>query len=264
MIAQKVKTEISSVVAKFGNGDIAVGVKSAENLPNVLITFSNIPKEEVGKEVEVSKCENTPIILDFDSLESINVLKEMIEKAVKELEKKRDAAKKDPLFTVDISKIFVTSCFKTSNPSAEKVVKCQKYFMEHGKLDKPVVVSESITLTDGYVRYLVGMYNGIQKIDVIAPKGINIKLGDQVVNFVSDEIEVSYGLAGKEEKFYLCIKNGDKTYRISAVDNVEATNTIKKIISVFDAKITIRAISTLNDGLSVKLKEAGIPFEYNS
>ena len=87
MITQKVKTEISSVVAKFGNGDIAIGVKSAEGFPNVLITFSNIPKEEVGKEIKIDKCENTPIILDFDSLESINVFKEMVEKAVKGLKK---------------------------------------------------------------------------------------------------------------------------------------------------------------------------------
>lgn len=31
MIAQSVKTEISSIIAKFGGGDIAIGMKSMEN-----------------------------------------------------------------------------------------------------------------------------------------------------------------------------------------------------------------------------------------
>ena len=260
MIAQSVKTEISSVIAKFGGGDIAIGMKSMEDSPEVLITFSNIPKEDIGKDVTGCKCNNTPIILAFDSVESVKVLKEIVNKTIKELKQKEEEAAKKALqkFTVGVGKIFVTNCFRTTNPNAEKIMKCQKYFMENGKLDEPIEVSESLTLTDGYVRYLVATYNGLEKVDVVAPKGINIKVGNELINFVSNEIVVSYNMV--DGRFCLIIENGGKRYNIPAVDNVEARNMIRKIINVFDAKIMIPAVSTLNVGLMEKLKDVGIDY----
>lgn len=263
MITQSIKTEVISVIAKFDD-DIAISMKSKENTSYVFITLSNIPKENIGKEAANDKCDNAPIILAFSSIESIKVLNKVINKALKELECKEEEAKRNiPKFTVNINEIFVPNWFKTTNPNAEKIIKCQKYFMENGKLDKTIRVSETITLTDGYTRYLVATYNGLKKVDVVAPKGINVKVGDKVVNFVSDEIVVSYNLVEDEhgkERFCLILENGGKRCDIPAADNVEATNMIRKITNVFDAKIMIPVVSTLNVGLMERLKEAGIDY----
>lgn len=65
-----------------------------------------------------------------------------------------------------------------------------------------------------------------------------------------------------EKKFYLSIVNGGKRYEVPAEDNVEAATMVKKITNVFDAKIGIAAVSTMNFGLKERLEEAGITVAY--
>lgn len=143
---------------------------------------------------------------------------------------------------------------------------CQQYFNENGKLDEAIDVTSTLTLTDGYVRYLVAKYNKLEKVEVVAANGIDIKVGNQVIKFTSDDIRLSYGLGKDDEtgekKFYLSIVNGGKRYEIPAEDNVEAATMVKKITNVFDAKIGIAAVSTMNFGLKERLEEAGITVAY--
>lgn len=184
------------------------------------------------------------------------------------LKKKEEAAKRAalPHFIVKTESIMIPSSFKCTNPNAEKIMSCQQYFNENGKLDEAIDVTSTLTLTDGYVRYLVAKYNKLEKVEVVAANGIDIKVGNQVIKFTSDDIRLSYG-AGKddetgEKKFYLSIVNGGKRYEVPAEDNVEAATMVKKITNVFDAKIGIAAVSTMNFGLKERLEEAGITVAY--
>lgn len=247
MIKQLIQIETkvlsSNTVIDCGNGDVAIGVADVKDSPKVLITFSDIPQQEVGSNVKNKDVIGTP-------------------------EKKEEAAKRAalPHFVVKTGSIMIPSSFKCTNPNAEKIMSCQQYFNENGKLDEAIDVTSTLTLTDGYVRYLVAKYNKLEKVEVVAANGIDIKIGNQVIKFTSDDIRLSYGLGKDDEtgekKFYLSIINGGKRYEIPAEDNVEAATMVKKITNVFDAKIGIAAVSTMNFGLKERLEEAGITVAY--
>lgn len=247
MIKQLIQTETkvlsSNTVIDCGNGDVAIGVADVKDSPKVLITFSDIPQQEVGSNVKNKDVIGTPVVVSFDSVESIKVLNKFVQVAMNKL-----------------------SSFKCTNPNAEKIMSCQQYFNENGKLDEAIDVTSTLTLTDGYVRYLVAKYNKLEKVEVVAANGIDIKVGNQVIKFTSDDIRLSYGLGKDDEtgekKFYLSIINGGKRYEIPAEDNVEAATMVKKITNVFDAKIGIAAVSTMNFGLKERLEEAGITVAY--
>lgn len=218
MIKQLIQTETkvlsSNTVIDCGNGDVAIGVADVKDSPKVLITFSDIPQQEVGSNVKNKDVIGTPVVVSFDSVESIKVLNKFVQVAMNKLKKKEEAAKRAAL----------------------------------------------------YVRYLVAKYNKLEKVEVVAANGIDIKIGNQVIKFTSDDIRLSYGLGKDDEtgekKFYLSIINGGKRYEIPAEDNVEAATMVKKITNVFDAKIGIAAVSTMNFGLKERLEEAGITVAY--
>ena len=213
MIKQLIQTETkvlsSNTVIDCGNGDVAIGMADVKGTPNVLITFSNIPQQEVGSSVKNKDVINTP---------------------------------------------------------AEKIMSCQQYFNENGKLDEAIDVTSTLTLTDGYVRYVEVVAATGCEIQQTGKDGIDIKVGNQVIKFTSDDIRLSYGLGKDDEtgekKFYLSIVNGGKRYEVPAEDNVEAATMVKKITNVFDAKIGIAAVSTMNFGLKERLEEAGITVAY--
>ena len=195
---------------------------------------------------------------------AFRIFKEMAEKKYGKEEAAKRAAL--PHFVVKTGSIMIPSSFKCTNPNAEKIMSCQQYFNENGKLDEAIDVTSTLTLTDGYVRYLVAKYNKLEKVEVVAANGIDIKVGNQVIKFTSDDIRLSYGLGKDDEtgekKFYLSIINGGKRYEIPAEDNEEAATMVKKITNVFDAKIGIAAVSTMNFGLKERLEEAGITVAY--
>lgn len=256
MIKQLIQTETkvlsSNTVIDCGNGDVAIGVADVKDSPKVLITFSDIPQQEVGSNVKNKDVIGTPVVVSFDSVESIKVLNKFVQVAMNKLKKKEEAAKRAalPHFIVKTESIMIPSSFKCTNPNAEKIMSCQQYFNENGKLDEAIDVTSTLTLTDGYVRYLVAKYNKLEKVEVVAANGIRL----------------SYGLGKDDEtgekKFYLSIINGGKRYEIPAEDNVEAATMVKKITNVFDAKIGIAAVSTMNFGLKERLEEAGITVAY--
>ena len=264
MIKQLIQTETkvlsSNTVIDCGNGDVAIGMADVKGTPNVLITFSDIPQQEVGSNVKNKNVIGMPVVISFDSVESIKVLNKFVQAAMNKLKKKEEVAKRAalPHFVVKTESIMIPSSFKCTNPNAEKIMKCQQYFNENEKLDEAIDVTSTLTLTDGYVRYLVAKYNKLEKVEVVAVNGIDIKVGNQ--------IRLSYGLGKDDEtgekKFYLSIINGGKRYEIPAEDNVEAATMVKKITNVFDAKIGIAAVSTMNFGLKERLEEAGITVAY--
>lgn len=82
MIKQLIQTETkvlsSNTVIDCGNGDVAIGVADVKDSPKVLITFSDIPQQEVGSNVKNKDVIGTPVVVSFDSVESIKVLNKFV------------------------------------------------------------------------------------------------------------------------------------------------------------------------------------------
>ena len=57
--------------------------------------------------------------------------------------------------TININDIKVPSHFAESVPSETKLNQARQYFIENGRLDKPIVITKDMELVDGYIRYLV-------------------------------------------------------------------------------------------------------------
>ena len=65
-----------------------------------------------------------------------------------------------------LSEIIVPKSFKQTNPKKQKLDKVRDYVAKHGKLDKPIVIDGQM-LTDNYVRYLVAVESGFEKVPCI-------------------------------------------------------------------------------------------------
>jgi hypothetical protein len=59
--------------------------------------------------------------------------------------------------------ITTPECYAEHPPKEEKVRAALRYFEEHGRFDKPVVVTRGLVLTDNYTRLLVAEKLGIEK-----------------------------------------------------------------------------------------------------
>lgn len=101
MIKQLIQTETkvlsSNTVIDCGNGDVAIGVADVKDSPKVLITFSDIPQQEVGSNVKNKDVIGTPVVVSFDSVESIKVLNKFVQVAMNKLKKKEEVAKRAAL-----------------------------------------------------------------------------------------------------------------------------------------------------------------------
>lgn len=256
MIKQDVVVKVGGMVAEFSKGDIAVGVKKTSN-NNVVITFSNLAeKHNIGDNVTDEKNVYTPMVMVFENLDSINVVRKMFDKAAKMLKEKENEAK---TFVVPIENIFVTSAFKTSNPKAEKILECAKHFDATGELDRELVVKNSLTLEDGYVAYLVALYNGVKEVKVVAPNGVRVKVGNEAVTFVNNAITVDCVI--KEEAFEMILENSGETYHIPVESIEAAADIIAKLNKTFIVKCTVASLtenSQLNMTFVEELRKRGI------
>ena len=68
--------------------------------------------------------------------------------------------------TIKLSDIIVPKSFEESKPNQKKIDRVREYVNEHGKLDKPIVLDGNM-LTDSYVRYLVAIECGFEKVPYI-------------------------------------------------------------------------------------------------
>lgn len=256
MIKQDVVVKVGCMVAEFSKGDIAVGVRKTDN-NNVAVTLSNLPeKHNIGEDVSNERDVCTPMVMVFDNLDSLNVVRKIFDKAAKMLKEKENEAK---TFVVPIENIFVTSAFKTSNPKAEKILECAKYFDATGELDRDIVVKNSLTLEDGYVAYLVALYNGVKAVKVVAPNGVRVKVGNEAIVFVNDMITVD--CAAKEETFEMILENGGETYHIPVESIEAAAELVAKLNKTFIVKCSVASLtekSELNMTFVEELRKRGI------
>ncbi len=264
MITQEVKTTLGSMVAEFSKGDVAIGVGKTNN-NKVAITLSNIEeKQEIGSKVKNANCRNTPVIMTFDNVASVNVLKGAVEKCIEMLGK---IEKRNRVFHVPYKNVYVTSAFRGTNPHPEKIMQCYNSFVKTGKIDREIEVTKNMVITDGYVGYLVAGFASVPEIDVVAPDGLEIKVGNQVIRFLSDEIEIAYNLVGEkddEKKFCLIIKNGGKRYEIPAATPEVAIGHLQQIQKVFTPKYTLVGSSTLNIPIINYLQGGEVPFTHRA
>ena len=65
-----------------------------------------------------------------------------------------------------LSNVVVPKSFSKTNPSEQKLDKVRAYVTEHGELDKPIVLDGQM-LTDNYIRYLVAVEAGFEKVPYI-------------------------------------------------------------------------------------------------
>lgn len=103
MIKQLIQTETkvlsSNTVIDCGNGDVAIGVADVKDSPKVLITFSDIPQQEVGSNVKNKDVIGTPVVVSFDSVESIKVLNKFVQVAMNKL-KRRKRQQREQLYRI--------------------------------------------------------------------------------------------------------------------------------------------------------------------
>lgn len=68
--------------------------------------------------------------------------------------------------TIMLSNIIVPNSFAKTQPSEKKMNSVRKYVEKHGELDKPIVLDGRM-LTDNYVRYLIAVELGMEKVPCI-------------------------------------------------------------------------------------------------
>ena len=54
-----------------------------------------------------------------------------------------------------LTKIIIPDYLEESVPNETKMNRVKRYFIEHGELDKPIIINHKKELVDGYIRYLV-------------------------------------------------------------------------------------------------------------
>ena len=69
--------------------------------------------------------------------------------------------------TIMLSDIIVPKSFVNTHPSERKMNSVRNYVEKHGELDKPIVLDGKM-LTDNYVRYLVAVELGMEKVPCIS------------------------------------------------------------------------------------------------
>lgn len=54
-----------------------------------------------------------------------------------------------------LTSIIIPDYLAESVPNEAKMNRAKRYFIEHGELDKPIIINHKKELVDGYIRYLI-------------------------------------------------------------------------------------------------------------
>ena len=76
----------------------------------------------------------------------------------------------EPMKTIKLSEIKITSAFENTTPNTEKVQRCREYYAENQKQSKPILLDYNNVLRDGYIQYLILKENGIEEATVVRKK----------------------------------------------------------------------------------------------
>ena len=67
---------------------------------------------------------------------------------------------------MNLSDIIIKNSFKLSVPSERKIKNIVKRYINGEEIGKEIIVDESDILVDGYIRYLILKYAGVENVDV--------------------------------------------------------------------------------------------------
>lgn len=269
MITQKCQMELREMVCDFGKGDIHVGMNPRPDDPNkVSIEFANGKPLEIGTRV-YGENSPTPLIMNFDNVESLEAIKKVAEAAITTLKVKKEymTEPKEPEFIVKTDSILVTEAFRRSNPSPLKVMEDTEKYLENGDI-KEIVVSENLILKDGYIGLLIARKYNKSTVKVSAPDGIIILVGNKAINFKSDKIALLYGdTYGKYGDTYgnqkqLAIINSGNRYMIPAETPEKAVEMLEKINKVFTPDYAIVGRGRGSSMLADLMEKRGITFKH--
>lgn len=136
--------------------------------------------------------------------------------------------------TIKLSEIIVPKSFESSKPNEEKMNSVREYVKEHGKLDKPIVLDGNM-LTDNYMRYLVAIEYGFNKVPYIT-------IQEYRASEIDPDRPMTY-IAGKfedndKEYFWKVTKNisievGDKVLVKSRGKNCNNGTAVVTVVKVF-------------------------------
>lgn len=269
MITQKCQMELREMVCDFGKGDIHVGMNPRPDDPNkVSIEFANGKPLGIGTRV-YGENSQTPLIMNFDNVESLEAIKEIAEAAITTLKVKKEymTEPKEPEFIVKTDSILVTEAFRRSNPSPLKVMEDTEKYLENGDI-KEIVVSENLILKDGYIGLLIARKYNKSTVKVSAPDGIIILVGNKAINFKSDKIALLYGdTYGKYGDTYgnqkqLAIINSGNRYMIPAETPEKAVEMLEKINKVFTPDYAIVGRGRGSSMLADLMEKSGMTFKH--
>lgn len=262
MITQKCQMELREMVCDFGKGDIHVGMNPRPDDPNkVSIEFANGKPLGIGTRV-YGENSPTPLIMNFDNVESLEAIKEIAEAAITTLKVKKEymTEPKEPEFIVKTDSILVTEAFRRSNPSPLKVMEDTEKYLENGDI-KEIVVSENLILKDGYIGLLIARKYNKSTVKVFAPDGIIILVGNKAINFKSDKIALLYGDVYGEQKQLAIINSGNR-YMIPAETPEKAVEMLEKINKVFTPDYTIVGRGRGSSALADSMEKRGVAFKH--
>ena len=220
MIKQNVSVNVGTMEIALGNGEVGVlvGLDKNESPKLVFVNLTENKDRKAGDKYDRSEIvgydkENDtiifPVVVSFDNMDALNVVKhglEQVEKILAEKEAKKKA-ERVPRFTVRTDTLKVLSKFKNVNPSPEKIITCLTNYQKNGKLDRDIVVNCNKQIKDGYVAYLVAEYLGIKELTVVAPNGITGNFATGSITFTSENVHVSLGYDTEKKQFTMFIEN---------------------------------------------------------
>lgn len=271
MIEQSVQVKPGSMVANFGNGDIAVGARFKDGDPNkVIVEFSALKEEhKIGDKVNKENVCCTPIIMEFDNIQSIEVIMNAFESAIALLshEKLRNIiapsfSAENREFTIPIKSIQIPKNF--TNPSPVKIMECLKKYQQTGDIGKNIYVDDKKVLTDGYVGLLVLDNENAENVKVIAPDGITVEIRNSKINFPINKIGISWEMdgSGNSRASYLKIKDCTKVYNYLADTPADAVAILKTISKEFVPEFIFMTKSPMNAALAKKMSEYGLEYKF--
>lgn len=139
---------------------------------------------------------------------------------------------------MNLSDIIVPGVFKKSKPKESKLSRIRNYVLEHGTLDKPIIINSDNVIVDNYIRYLIATEQGLQEVPVV--------LVEKHRNKRLSQTEISLPMTYVVGKFYRCDKEyiwkNNKDLTIEVGDKIRVVSKDKHKEKIGTAVVTVTRI----------------------
>ena len=139
---------------------------------------------------------------------------------------------------MNLSDIIVPKVFKESKPKESKLSRIRNYVLEHGTLDKPVVINSDNVIVDNYIRYLIAAEQGLKEVPVV--------FAQEHRNKHSSQTDISLPMTYVVGKFHRCDKEyiwkNDKDLTIEVGDKIRVVSKDKHREKMGTVVVTVTRI----------------------